>query len=145
VPETKPLRELLHEFQDQKLHIAVVLDEYGGTAGIVTLEDIIEELVGEIADEYEETAPEPIVEIDAETIEVDARTYIDDLNDQFEMNLPEDEDYDTVGGFVFSHLGSIPKTGDSFDYKNLRFNITLAEARRVNRIRIQKLPERENA
>lgn len=145
VPETKPLRELLHEFQDQKLHIAVVLDEYGGTAGIVTLEDIIEELVGEIADEYEETTPEPIVEIDAETIEVDARTYIDDLNDQFEMNLPEDEDYDTVGGFVFSHLGSIPKTGDSFDYKNLRFNITLAEARRVNRIRIQKLPERENA
>ena len=141
VPETKPLRTLLHEFQSRKLHIAVVLDEYGGTAGIVTLEDIIEELVGEITDEYEETPPEPIKKIDRNTIEADARTYVDDLNDEFDLNLPEDEDYDTIGGFVFSHLGYVPKTGESFDYENLKFTITSAEARRIKRIRIQKSTE----
>ena len=138
VPETKPLRTLLHEFQNQKLHMAVVLDEYGGTAGIVTIEDVLEELVGEITDEYEETPPENIKKIDENTIEVDARTYIDDLNDQFELNLPEDEDYDTIGGFVFSHLGYIPKADETFDYKNLRFTIAAAETRKIKRIRIGK-------
>jgi len=142
VPETKPLRELLHAFQNQKLHIAVVLDEYGGTAGIVTLEDILEELVGEITDEYEEKPPKPVRKIDENTIEVDARTYVDDLNDEFEFDLPEDEDYDTIGGFVFSHLGYVPKTGESFDYKNLKFTISSAEARRIKRIRITKAPEK---
>jgi CBS domain containing-hemolysin-like protein len=138
VPETKPLRVLLHEFQNQKLHIAVVLDEYGGTAGIVTLEDILEELVGEIADEYEKTPPNAVKKIDDDTIETDARTYVDDLNDDFGLNLPEDEDYDTVGGFVFSHLGYIPKTSETFDYENLKFTVTAAEPRRIRRIRIQK-------
>ena len=139
VPETKHLRVLLHEFQNQKLHIAVVLDEYGGTAGIVTLEDILEELVGEITDEYEEIPPEPIRRIDQDAIDVDARTYIDDLNDQFELNLPEDEDYDTIGGFVFSRLGYIPQDGETFDHENLKFTITAAETRRIKRIRIQKI------
>lgn len=141
VPETKPLRVLLHEFQNQKLHIAVVLDEYGGTAGIVTLEDILEELVGEIADEYEEAPVEPISKIDQCTIEVDARTSVDDVNDEFESDLPEDEDYDTIGGFVFSLLGYVPKTGETFDRENLKFTITSAETRRIKRIRIQKLSE----
>ncbi|MBW8042006.1 MAG: HlyC/CorC family transporter [Planctomycetes bacterium] len=140
VPETKRLRTLLHEFQSRKLHIAVVLDEYGGTAGVVTLEDIIEELVGEITDEYEETPPEPVKKIDQNTFEADARTYVDDLNDQFDLNLPEDEDYDTIGGFVFSYLGYIPKTGESFDYKNLKFTIASAEARRIKRIKIARTP-----
>jgi len=139
VPETKPLRVLLHEFQNQKLHISIVLDEYGGTAGIVTLEDILEELVGEITDEYEETPAEPVKKIDQNTIEADARTYIDDLNDEFELNLPEDEDYETVGGFVFSRLGYIPKANESFDYENLKFTIASAEARKIKRIKIQKI------
>lgn len=139
VPETKPLRALLHEFQNQKLHIAVVLDEYGGTAGIVTLEDIIEELVGDIADEYEETPQASVRKIDENTIEVDARTYVEDLNDEYELDLPEDEDYDTVGGFVFSRLGYVPKAGEDFDYENLKFTIASAEPRRVKRVRIQKV------
>jgi CBS domain containing-hemolysin-like protein len=143
VPETKPLRALLHEFQNQKLHIAVVLDEYGGTAGIVTLEDILEELVGEITDEYEKTPPEPIMKIDEHTIEADARTYVDDLNDKFELSLPEDEDYDTIGGFVFSHLGYVPRSGESFDYGKLKFTIASAEPRRIKRIRIQQIIESE--
>jgi len=140
VPETKSLRQLLHEFQNQKLHIAIVLDEYGGTAGIVTIEDILEELVGEIADEYEEPVPESIKRLDENTVEVDARMYIDDLNKEFELQLPEDEDYDTVGGFVFSHLGYIPGTGQTFDYEDLKFIISSAEARRIKRIKIQKIP-----
>ncbi|MHC4324317.1 MAG: hemolysin family protein [Planctomycetota bacterium] len=141
VPETKPLRVLLHEFQNQKLHISIVLDEYGGTAGIVTLEDILEELVGEITDEYEETPAEPVKKIDENTIEADARTYIDDLNDEFELDLPEDEDYETIGGFVFSRLGYIPKANESFDYENLKFTIASAEARKIKRIKIQRVPE----
>jgi putative hemolysin len=142
VPETKPLRALLHEFQAQKLHIAVVLDEYGGTAGIVTLEDILEELVGEIADEYEEIPEETIVRLDEHTIELDARTYVDDLNDEYELGLPEDEDYDTVGGFVFTQLGYIPKSGETFDYKNLTFTIVSAEARSIKRLKIQRDPSK---
>lgn len=145
VPETKSIRELLHEFQNQKLHISIVLDEYGGTAGIVTLEDIIEELVGEITDEYEKKPPEPIKKIDANTIEVDARTYVDDLNDEFELGIPEDEDYDTIGGFVLSYLGYIPKTGIKFDYEDLKFTICSAEARRVKIIRITKSGKHKNA
>ena len=145
VPETKPLRVLLHEFQNRKLHIAVVLDEYGGTAGIVTLEDILEELVGEISDEYEQPQPEPpIKRLDENTIEVDARTYVDDLNDEFELDLPEEEDYDTIGGFVFSHLGYIPKTGKSFRYRKLKFTIAAAEARKIERVRIQILEPEES-
>jgi CBS domain containing-hemolysin-like protein len=138
VPETKPLRALLHEFQAQKLHIAVVLDEYGGTAGIVTLEDILEEVVGEIADEYEETPEESIVRLDENTIELDARTYVDDLNDELELGLPEDEDYDTVGGFVFTQLGYIPKSGETFEYKNLTFTILSAEPRSIKRLKIHR-------
>ena len=104
-------------------------------------EDILEELVGEIADEYEKTPPKPVKKIDQNTIEVDARTYVDDLNDQFELNLPEDEDYDTIGGFVFSHMGCVPKPGSAFDYENLIFTITSAEPRKIKSIKIQKKPD----
>ncbi len=143
VPETKPLRDLLHEFKSQKLHIAVVLDEYGGTAGIVTIEDILEQLVGEIDDEYDQAEPEEFRKISDTIAEADARMYIDDVNSAFEIELPEDEDYDTLGGFVFSHLGYIPKTGETFDYQRLRLTIVAAEARSVKRVRIEKRPNEE--
>jgi len=139
VPKTKPLRTLLREFQKKKLHIAVLLDEYGGTAGIITIEDILEQLVGEIADEYEKTESQPIKQIDTSTVEVDAWMNITDLNRQLELNLPESEDYDTVGGFIFSHLGYIPKAGKSFDYENLRFTIISAEPRKIRKITITKI------
>lgn len=144
VPESKPLRDLLHEFQNKKPHFAVVLDEYGGTAGIVTIEDIFEELVGEIADEYEKNAGELCRKIDEATFEVGARMYIDDVNSELEIELPENEDYDTLGGFVFSHLGYIPKTGESFTFKELKFIIAAAGPRNVKRIRIRKpTPEKK--
>ena len=139
VPESKPLRDLLHEFQNQTLHIAVVLDEYGGTAGIVTIEDILEELVGEIADEYEKPVSESFRKIDETTFEVDARMYIDDVNSELEIELPEDDDYDTVGGFVFSHLGYIPKAGESFVFSGLKFIVASAGPRSIKRIRIRRL------
>ena len=145
VPETKPLRALLHEFQNQKLHISVVLDEYGGTAGIVTIEDILEELVGEITDEYEKTPPAEMKRLDDVSVEIDARMHVDDLNEEFEVSLPEDEDYDTVGGFVFSHLGYIPKTGETFDYEDIKFTITAAETRKIKRIKIEKLRTKETS
>jgi CBS domain containing-hemolysin-like protein len=146
VPETKPLRDLLHEFKKQKLHIAVVLDEYGGTAGIVTIEDIFEHLVGDIADEYEKAEPETFRKISDTVAEVDARMYIDDVNSNFDIELPDEEDYDTLGGFVFSHLGYIPKTGQTFDYAGLRFTVITAEPRSVRRVRIEKpsAPQEEN-
>lgn len=144
VPESKPLRDLLREFKTQKLHLAVVLDEYGGTAGIVTIEDILEQLVGDIADEYDETEPEEFHKISDKVAEVDARMYIDNVNSELEINLPEDEDYDTLGGFVFSHLGYIPKTGETFEYEQLRLTIVAAEARSIRRIRIEKLSNDTN-
>ncbi len=138
VPESKSLRDLLHEFQSQTLHFAVVLDEYGGTAGVVTIEDILEELVGEIADEYEKPVSESFRRIDEMTFEVDARMDIDDVNSELDIELPDEEDFDTLGGFVFSHLGYIPKTGETFTYKDLKFVIAAAGPRSVKRVRIRK-------
>jgi len=140
VPETKPVHELLAEFKARKVHIAIVLDEYGGTAGLVTIEDILEELVGEIQDEYELTEEPPsVIRIDDSTARVDARMHIDDLNDELSLDLPEDEDYDTIGGFVFSTLGHIPDVGETFEHENLRITVAAAEKTRINQITIEKL------
>src|SRR5947209_12736631 len=98
VPETKPLRDMLRDFRIQKVHIAIVLDEYGGTAGLVTIEDILEELVGEISDEHEPSEPAMLRRIDDHAYDVDARMYIDELNRQVGLSLPEDAGYDTLGG-----------------------------------------------
>jgi putative hemolysin len=140
VPESKNVGELLGEFKARKIHIALVLDEYGGTAGLVTIEDILEELVGEIQDEYEAAEETPSIHrLDDKTLRVDARVEIDDLNDEVEIDLPEDEDYDTVGGFVFASIGHIPKAGESFDYQGLRFTVTEAERTRVVRVEVRVL------
>ena len=137
VPESKLLNDLLTELKAKKVHIAVVLDEYGGTAGLVTVEDIIEEIVGEIEDEYEPTLPSEIRRIDSTTVEIDARARVDELNDQLDLHLPEDNDYETIGGFVSSHLGTIPEAGHSFAYNNTTFTVLDAEPRKINRLRLQ--------
>ncbi len=142
VPESKPVSDLLREFKQRKVHLAIVLDEYGGTAGLVTIEDILEEIVGEIQDEYEEEdEPEPLVQIDEHTFEVEARMDIDDLEDELDIAFPEDGDYDTLGGFVFATLGHIPDVGESFEYEGRRFTVTDAERTRVNKVKIEKLQE----
>jgi putative hemolysin len=141
VPESKAIPDLLQELREQKVHVAIVLDEYGGTAGLVTFEDIIEEIVGDIADEYETPEPESIRRIDASTIEVDARVRIDEINEHLSIQLPEDESYDTVGGFVFSALGKIPETGEELSYNNVKFRVIDAEERKINRLRVQVIPD----
>jgi CBS domain containing-hemolysin-like protein len=139
VPETKSVSELLAEFKARKVHLAMVVDEYGGTAGLVTIEDILEELVGEIQDEYEEQEQLPEVQrINDHAAEVDARVHIDDLNDALSLELPEDEDYDTVGGFVFATLGHVPEAGESFEAHDVKVTVTAAEKTKVLRVRLER-------
>jgi putative hemolysin len=137
VPETKPLRDLLNDFRLQKVHLAVVLDEYGGTAGLVTIEDILEELVGDISDEHEPAEPAMIKRIDDQTWEADARVYIDELNRSVGTSLPEDAGFDTLGGFVTNAMGRIPETGATFESENVKFTVLDAEPQKVNRVRIE--------
>jgi CBS domain containing-hemolysin-like protein len=136
VPETKRLDELLEEFRGDKVHMAVVLDEYGGTAGLVTIEDVVEEIVGEIIDEYEQAPPAPIRRLDARTYEIEARVHTRQLNSRLGLALPEHEDYETVGGFILSRLGSIPKTGESVTHEGVRLTVLEANDRRIKRVRI---------
>lgn len=141
VPETKRVSELLQELRAQKVHMAIVLDEYGGTAGIVTLEDVVEEIVGEIEDEYDEEAAEPLVPVDAHTVECAARLPIDDLNDALGIRIPEDESYDTVGGFVVAGLGHIPAKGESFRWRHVELTVLEATERRIRRLRVAIHPD----
>ncbi|MHC4663025.1 MAG: hemolysin family protein [Planctomycetota bacterium] len=136
VPETKPVQELLKEFKARKVHIAVVLDEYGGTSGIVTMEDILEEIVGEIEDEYDKEPKELVKRLGKGRIEADARVPIDEINEILGIHLPEDEDYDTVGGFVTAELGRIPDNGETFVFDGAEFVVVAADERRVKTILI---------
>ena len=141
VPETKPLDDLLREFKRRKVHIAIVLDEYGGTAGIATIEDLLEEIVGEIADEYDPDEPEEMRRVSDEVVEIDARVHIDDLNDALRLELPEDEDYDTVAGFVFAELGYIPQVGERLESHRARFAVLAADERKITRLRVERLQD----
>jgi len=137
VPETKDLASLLREFQANRVHIAIVVDEYGGTAGLVTFEDILEELVGEITDEHDpEPAAPPIQRIDDKTADVDARVRVEELNEQLDLDLPEDDAYDTVGGYVFSKLGRIPSIGETLTEGGVKIVVTEAEERSIGRLRV---------
>ena len=137
VPETKPLRDLLQDFRLRKVHLAVILDEYGGTAGLVTIEDILEELVGDIRDEHEPVEPAQLQRVDDHTWEADARAYVDDLNAAVGLGLPDDAGYDTVGGFVTTSLGRIPAAGTAFEQDGVRYLVLAAEPQRVTRVRIE--------
>lgn len=139
VPETKLIRDLLAEFRAERFHIAVVLDEYGGTSGLVTIEDILEEIVGEIDDEYDEKTMQLIHRIDPTTFDLDGRAAIDDVNEITGVELPESDDYETVAGFLMSSLGRVPQEGDFYDYDRVRFQVISADERKVKRVRIQQM------
>ena len=145
IPVTKKIRDLLNELRQAKVHIAIVLDEYGGTAGLVTFEDIIEQVVGEIADEYEAPEEPPIKRIDENTLDVDARVHISEISEELGVELPDNGDYETIGGFVFSTLGRIPKSGEQFTHQNLEIRIIDAEPRKINRLVIKALREPQAA
>lgn len=141
VPETKPVSDLLRELQTKKVHIAIVVDEYGGTAGLVTIEDILEEIVGEIQDEYdvEEFYMDRISE--SEYI-FSARVDLDDINDLMSVDLPTDES-DTLGGLVYAMLGRVPAVGDTVDVGDLRLTVLTVEGRRIGTVRVRRLPNGE--
>ena len=144
VPETKLIVDLLRELKAKKVHIVVVLDEYGGTSGLVSIEDILEEIVGEIVDEYEQPEPEPIVSLDEYTVDVDAKVRIEELADHFDIEMENNKDVDTVGGLVFSLLGYMPKKGQIIDHEQLRFTVLDAEERKINRLKVEfQSPENE--
>lgn len=132
VPETMPLDDLLVEFKKKKLHLAIAVDEYGGFAGIITLEDILEEIVGEIEDEFDEEVPD-ILKINKSTYEIDSRMPISDLNELLKINLPTDE-FDTLGGFVFDLFGEVPKKDEKIAYENFYFTINDIKGTKINRI-----------
>jgi putative hemolysin len=138
VPETKKVSDLLHEMQSARTHLAMIVDEYGMTSGLVTLEDLIEEIVGEIHDEFEREEKK-IVRVDESTAIVDAGLTISDANDLIKLELPEKE-YDTLAGFVFGQLGKVPSVGDVVRYKNLLISVERIHRRRITRVKIIKLP-----
>lgn len=142
VPETKTVRELLSELLAAKVHIALIADEYGGTSGLVTIEDIVEEVFGEIQDEYEDDEDVAGVDVDEASgfAMVDARAHIDDTNDEIErlgLELPESDEYDTVGGFVVFTLGRIPEAGEVFEHAGAQLTVIEAEPTRVVRVRVE--------
>lgn len=140
VPESKHIDDLLQEFQHQRNHMAIVLNEFGGVAGLVTIEDILEEIVGEIVDEHDEEVDQQIRRIDQRTAEVPARTRLEELNEELGLHL-EETGVDTIGGFVFSELGHVPRPGEQLLWKNVRLTVLAVRHRRVERVRIEILDE----
>jgi CBS domain containing-hemolysin-like protein len=143
VPEQKRVSDLLREMQEQRVHMAIVIDEYGGTAGLVTIEDLIEEIVGEIVDEYDQE--EPLVEpLDEDSIRVDAKMPIDEVNEMLHVELPHEE-WDTVGGLVFGLTGRVPLPGERVRFDSLEFLTERVAGRRIQKVVITKLPQVEEA
>ncbi len=141
VPETKPIDVLLQEFQQNHTHMVIVLDEYGGVSGLVTMEDILEEIVGEIVDEYDPVLEEDILEIDEQTIEALGKAHLDELNERFDLDFPEERDYDTIAGYVFSELGHVPVVGEKLVSDNMQISVVEATPRRIERVQIKILTE----
>jgi CBS domain containing-hemolysin-like protein len=134
VPETKPIDDLLHEMQRARIHMAIVVDEYGTSTGIVTLEDIVEEIVGEIQDEHDRP-PAAVDRLPDGSYWVGGRTSIDEVNDALDWTLPK-QDYETVAGLVLAHLGRIPRTGEEFSIPGYTITVLEADARHVRAVKI---------
>ena len=139
VPETMVLVDLLHEFKQRKRHLAVVVDEFGSTAGVVTVEDVLEQLVGEIEDEFDiPPAEQPTVE-EQTTMVLDGSTNIRDLESQYQLTLPSDGGFETLAGFVLSRLQKIPKPGDSSDFEGHRYTVEEMESHRIAKVKVETL------
>jgi CBS domain containing-hemolysin-like protein len=136
VPETKRVPELLKQFQRQQTQCAIVVDEYGGTAGLVTIEDLLEEIVGEIRDEYD-VESEPIVDDGDGRFVVSGKANIDELAERLNVDI-ERGGFETVGGYLLSRIGRVPALGEKFEIDGLSVEVLEAERRRINRVRIRK-------
>lgn len=143
VPETKPIDELFREMRSQKIHMAIIIDEYGGTAGLVTIEDILEELVGEIMDEYDINEESMVREISPDEIIVDGRMNLEELNEMLGVELPAEET-DTIAGFVYDHISHIPKPGEEFEYDGVLIKVEEVRGRRITKLRIKRIQREED-
>ncbi|UUV18102.1 hemolysin family protein [Fusobacteria bacterium ZRK30] len=143
VPDTKSIVEILDEFRNKQVHMAVVLDEYGGTVGLATIEDLIEEIIGEIKDEYDLHEEDEIEKISESKYRVDARINIEDLNKELELNIPESEDYESLGGYVLDILGRVAEVEDIVELEGLRMKVLEIDKMRVVKILIEISEEEE--
>jgi len=138
IPETKKIEDLLKNFRTNRIHMAIVVDEFGGTAGLITLEDIIEEIFGEIQDEYDRDEKQ-LSEVGG-IVSADARTDIEDLESFFDLTFPEESDYETLAGFLLSEAGEIPAVNDEIVWKDLTFTIVEADEKQIIRVEIERRP-----
>jgi CBS domain containing-hemolysin-like protein len=141
VHENKSVAKMLREFQTKKTKLAIVVDEFGGTSGLVTLEDVVEEIVGEIQDEMDEENQTMIRKSGEKEYIVNAALNLDELEEELGISFPEERDYDTLGGFVMDKLGRVPKKQDQFVFQKVRFTVVLMQRRRIKEIRLEFLPE----
>jgi len=142
VPETKKVDALLREMQRDKIHLAITVDEYGGTAGLVTIEDVVEEIVGEIRDEYE-VEQELVLPVSENEAVMDARVPFEDVRETFDLGIEPSEGYDTLGGFITHQLGRFPRAGESVEATGVRFTVETVEGKRIRRVRITRLVRSE--
>jgi CBS domain containing-hemolysin-like protein len=143
VPETKPLTQMLDEFKQGRSHMAMVVDEFGTIVGLVTVEDVLEEIVGAISDEYDEKVVAPALE--AAELELDGATRIRDLETEFGIDIPADAGFETLAGFLLYRLGYIPHAGESVAYDGRRYTVLEMDRNRIARVRIEKLSEEQAA
>jgi CBS domain containing-hemolysin-like protein len=136
VPKTKPIDDLMKEFKLRKTSIAIVVDEWGGTEGLVTLEDVVEEVMGEIRDPYDQEESNVLKQSDGSFI-VDGSITIYDLEEETDIEFPEDRDYDTLGGFILNILTDIPQTGEQVEFNDMVFTVQTVENNRIGKIKIQ--------
>jgi len=143
VPESKPLNVLLREFRASRNHMAIVVDEYGGVAGLITIEDVLEQIVGDIEDEYDfDESGDNILKEESGAWRVKAQTEIADFNEAFGTEF-SNEDYDTVGGLVIARFGRLPKRGEAMTIAQLRFQVLRADSRRLHVVQVQRMPGRD--
>ena len=138
IPESKRLNILLQEFREQRYHMAIVVDEYGGVSGLLTIEDILEEIVGEIEDETDEHEEAPILPTESGSFNVEAITEIDDFNEFFDVGLADDE-FDTVGGLVLHAFGRLPEINESIDIDGFSFKVTDGDNRKITQLEVTKI------
>lgn len=141
VPGSKKIGELFSEMQRQQIQFAIVIDEYGGTAGMVTIEELIEEVVGRVSDELTVETP-PVREIDEARTEIEAQLRVDEVNTQLGLDLPESNDYETVAGLILTRLGRIPKVGEHVNVDNVALTVTEMNGPRIEKILVEKLPQK---
>jgi CBS domain containing-hemolysin-like protein len=140
IPEAKTVGDLLQEFQERKRHLAIVVDEFGSTSGLVTVEDVLEQLVGELEDEFD-VAQRPVVSLASGAVVLDGTANIRDLEVQYDIELPRDEGFETLAGFVMAQLGKIPKGGESFEYQGRRYTVLHMEGHRIARVKIESVQQ----